>query len=230
MIILILLVHNREFTWNLTHIVSNVCKCNLLDVHFQEIQFTLCEDLLRKEMRTRCVCPAGVYLLKVNNKNTRTTCEICSKLLIKTPERLHWRRSGVFIVNFEQISHIVIWFLLFKCRLSVIHLTALMYNCYRLMQRIACKNFITPSWFAICLNVKEVTEILETSRILGIFFHFCFFANLSELTNFSPPWNQKKPRGIEVNQCAEIILISEAKFDRFGKIAFLDCQIILIYC
>ena len=154
---------------------------------------------------------------------------MCSKLLIKTPERLHWRRSGVFIVNFEQISHIVIWFLLFKCRLSVIHLTALMYNCYRLMQRIACKNFITPSWFAICLNVKEVTDILETSRILGIFFHFCFFANLSELTNFSPPWNQKKPRGIEVNQCAEIILISEAKFDRFGKIAFLDRQIILIY-
>ena len=24
----------------------------------------------------------------------------------KTPERRHWHRSGVFIVNFEQISHI----------------------------------------------------------------------------------------------------------------------------
>ena len=30
-------------------------------------------------------------------------CEICSKLTIKTPERPYWRRSGVFIVNFEQI-------------------------------------------------------------------------------------------------------------------------------
>ena len=31
--------------------------------------------------------PAGIYLLKVNNRNTRTGCEICSKLTIKTPER-----------------------------------------------------------------------------------------------------------------------------------------------
>ena len=33
-------------------------------------------------------------------------CEICSKLTIKTPERRHWRRFGVFIVNFEHISHL----------------------------------------------------------------------------------------------------------------------------
>ena len=31
--------------------------------------------------------PAGIYLLKVNNRNARTRCEICSKLTIKTPER-----------------------------------------------------------------------------------------------------------------------------------------------
>ena len=41
---------------------------------------------------------------KVNNRNTRTRCEICLKLTtIKTPERRQ-RRSGVFIVNFEHIS------------------------------------------------------------------------------------------------------------------------------
>ena len=33
--------------------------------------------------------PAGIYLFKVNNRNTRTRCEICSKLTIKTPERRH---------------------------------------------------------------------------------------------------------------------------------------------
>ena len=38
-------------------------------------------------------------------------CEICPKLTIKTPERRHWNRFGVFIVNFEQISHIVLVFL-----------------------------------------------------------------------------------------------------------------------
>ena len=32
-------------------------------------------------------------------------CKLYSKLTIKTPERRHWRRSGVFIVNFNHISH-----------------------------------------------------------------------------------------------------------------------------
>ena len=31
--------------------------------------------------------PAGIYMFKVDNRNSRTRCEICSKLTIKTPER-----------------------------------------------------------------------------------------------------------------------------------------------
>ena len=50
------------------------------------------------------------YLLKVNNRNARKRCEICSKLTIKTPKR-HQQRSDVFIVNFEHISHLVLVFL-----------------------------------------------------------------------------------------------------------------------
>ena len=30
-----------------------------------------------------------IYLFKVNDRNTRKRCEICSKLTIKTPERRH---------------------------------------------------------------------------------------------------------------------------------------------
>ena len=30
--------------------------------------------------------PAGIYLIKVNNGNTRTICEICLKLTITTSE------------------------------------------------------------------------------------------------------------------------------------------------
>ena len=56
--------------------------------------------------------PAGINLLKVNYRNTRTRYEICSKLTIKTPERRHWRRSGVFSVNFDHISHLVLVLLL----------------------------------------------------------------------------------------------------------------------
>ena len=46
--------------------------------------------------------PAGIYLLKINNRNTRTKYKICSKLTIKT----------INIVNFEHISHVVLVFLL----------------------------------------------------------------------------------------------------------------------
>ena len=36
----------------------------------------------------------------------------CSKLAIETLEQgVKWRRSGVFIVNFEHISHLVLVFL-----------------------------------------------------------------------------------------------------------------------
>ena len=56
--------------------------------------------------------PAGICLLKVNNKIARARCEICSKLTIKAPERRELRHSGVFIVNSEHISHLFPVFLL----------------------------------------------------------------------------------------------------------------------
>ena len=57
-----------------------------------------------------CRNPAGIYLSKVNNRNTGAMCDICSKLLTKTPEWRQWRRSDVFIVRFEQISDVVLGF------------------------------------------------------------------------------------------------------------------------
>ena len=56
--------------------------------------------------------PTNIYSFKVNYGNTRKKYEIYSNLIIKTPERRHWRRSDVFIVNFEQISNL---FLVFYC-------------------------------------------------------------------------------------------------------------------
>ena len=46
-------------------------------------------------------------MFKVNNRNTGTRCEICSKLATKTPERRQLLLSGVLIVNFEHISRLV---------------------------------------------------------------------------------------------------------------------------
>ena len=59
------------------------------------------------------IAPSGISLFKVNNGNTNTISKICSKLVIKTPERRHRRCcSDAFIINFEQISHIVLMSLL----------------------------------------------------------------------------------------------------------------------
>ena len=57
--------------------------------------------------------PAGIYLLKVNNSNTRTRCEICSKLTIKTPE------PGVFIADSEHVSHLAPVFLLLTLNMQL---------------------------------------------------------------------------------------------------------------
>ena len=56
--------------------------------------------------------PAVSYLSQVSNRKSRTMCEICSELTVKTSKRCQLYRFGVFIVNFEQISHIVLVFAL----------------------------------------------------------------------------------------------------------------------
>ena len=60
--------------------------------------------------------PANIYLLKVNNKNTRKKCEICSDLTIKTSDDvidvilvllltmdMFDMFSNISIVDFEQV-------------------------------------------------------------------------------------------------------------------------------
>ena len=68
------------------------------------------ESMYKDEVFFALVSSASINLLKVNHEKTRTIREICSKLTIKTPERCQYRRSDVFIGNFEQISQIVLVF------------------------------------------------------------------------------------------------------------------------
>ena len=75
----------------------------VLKIIFSWTWYLLCSTLL-----------AGISLLKVNKRNTRIRCEICSKLTIKTPDR---RYSGVFIVNFEHVF-LLFLLLLWTCRLN----------------------------------------------------------------------------------------------------------------
>ena len=68
--------------------------------------------------------PVGIYLLEVNNENSRTRCVICSKLIKKRhrndlTDMKTLRNSdvalvslllSVSIVNFEKISHLFLVF------------------------------------------------------------------------------------------------------------------------
>ena len=48
---------------------------------------------------TNSINSVGIYLIKVNNRNTRARCQKCSKLTIKTPERRQWH-----CFNFDQVN------------------------------------------------------------------------------------------------------------------------------
>ena len=63
------------------------------------------------------IYPAGIYLLKVNNRNTRTRCEICSKLTIKILWTYFIPCSSVSIFNFEHV--IAGWVCPWNCNMAV---------------------------------------------------------------------------------------------------------------
>ena len=77
-------------------------------LYLQNFQGYLKSDVLEKkflvwetiEYFNWGVISVGYCMFKVNNKNTRTRCKICSKLTTKTPEWLDWHRYGVSIINF----------------------------------------------------------------------------------------------------------------------------------
>ena len=80
--------------------------------------------------------PANIYLLKVNNRNTRIKPGICSKLTIKIPEIRQFGRSGLFIIYFE-------YFIPFPC-LPIVDFEQI---------NICWKNYLTVYSFDICFNV-----------------------------------------------------------------------------
>ena len=89
--------------------IQKILSC-LEDINNMQIEFPrigMCSPSSSQTARFQGnVCasfPVGICLFKVNNKKTRTRYEICSKLTIKTPER-------VFTVNFEYISYLALEF------------------------------------------------------------------------------------------------------------------------
>ena len=103
--------------------------------------------------------PVSISLFKVNKRNTRTGCEICSKLIIKAPERRQWRRSGVFIINFEHISHLVLVFLLLTLRSQMP--TGLIYH----------GNLPKHNQFKFWARIREIIQIIRPGHVWDLCFH-----------------------------------------------------------
>ena len=89
--------------------------------------------------------PVGNYKLKVNDRNTRTRCEIFSNITIKTPKLRHRRR-------FEHISQLILWFLCAgKCRLFMYAYR--MFHANELLKHAAA--YLTHKFKLQCPNTAE---------------------------------------------------------------------------
>ena len=75
------------------------CKLFLLFLNFPLVLNRVPTSVRKSRTNTfdESINPAGIYLLKVNNRDTRTRCKICSKLTIKTPEQ---RQQMVYFRSF----------------------------------------------------------------------------------------------------------------------------------
>ena len=71
----------------------NVSEYTFMKVNNLNVKCLKIDVLFSAPMRIHCLSAAGIYMFKINNRNIRARCEICSKLTIKTPE-----------LNFKQVN------------------------------------------------------------------------------------------------------------------------------
>ena len=99
--------------WNFIHINPWWKELSGDNILFYFIYFFVVLCLWKGVVRTfyfACTQPT-ITCSKLKNKNSRTMYDIGLKLTINTPERRQWRCSGLFIVNFEQVSYLTLMFL-----------------------------------------------------------------------------------------------------------------------
>ena len=145
------------------------------------------------------------FTFKVYNRNGRKRWEICLKLTIKTPD-CHWRRSGIFIVNFEYMLQL---FLLTLNRL--IFARQLPPTLFRLYYRLYHKrtyslNAVTSSnhdflrkaekmlsYLSIPMNLEANSSVLWRHHYVYNMELWCIKSILSMVTN--PRSNLRQLRG-----------------------------------
>ena len=112
----------------------------------------------------------NICLFKGSYRKTRTRCEICSKLTIKTPKDVidcvpssrDWCRSGSFTVNFGHIWHPVLVFLLLTLNKEKY-----------LWRKGLIKNFVFTCKFQWLSAVR--LSIVIHSLVFCKFYLFCYY-------------------------------------------------------
>ena len=126
------------------------------------------------------VFSARIYCFKVNNGKIKTMCKIFSKLTIKIPDQCQWHHSCVFILNFEQISHIVPVFQLLTSNkgmpdglrlvLHVLYITAKSNMSFEYLLGAVClthiiANSLEKEWFKNYRQIFILSTNLEWIRV-----------------------------------------------------------------
>ena len=93
-------------------------------------------SLLKFSLLKNISIPTCNYMFKVNNRNPRGRCEICSKLTIKTPEWRQWHH-GMLLVTVATYTKIKLRELTNKIKIKNSELKIL-----------KSSNFLTFSWSA----------------------------------------------------------------------------------
>ena len=79
------------------------CRTFKMELFVKAVSILSAGNYFRKKSHLIYDSPAGIYMLKVNNRNTRTRCEICLNLTIKIPERHHVPVSLLLTLNIFHI-------------------------------------------------------------------------------------------------------------------------------
>ena len=124
-----------------------------------------------------CTYPVGIYLFKVNNRNTRTRCEICSKLTIKDIIRWLFRTvSSLYVYCCCHRNIELLWWLFtviygHLIKKKFIYFFLIRHTFLELLIQLFRARF--PSFYncwrawthnALLVNLTEICQVIQPNR------------------------------------------------------------------
>ena len=159
--------------------------------------------------------PSRIYLLKVNNRNSRARCGKCSKLTIKTPEHVIACQDGINQISFSycntSVASCQFFVLLSRMKLVVARLIMLLYEVWGFGSfNWVVDNDQGPS-FIKTLSIEKVAALVLVyitemqTLFASVIANLCFWNNfrkylssLSLITCISDCFQKKESRSLDL--------------------------------